>query len=152
MISEQSTQEAENQEAETKLLSLSELTVECPLCVGRGWVVVSSSPAMPEHGTLEQEGCSNGQGTGQVAKYEALRQSVHETGSSCLPGCRGWLPVSREKAAQFILDMDEFDTLGQDGQGGYTCWLCQDPEVWRASTQDWRDATIAALWKMEQPR
>ena len=45
---------------------IAKVAMECNECGGTGTVIVTSSPGLPEHGTIEQESCPkcNGEGTG----------------------------------------------------------------------------------------
>lgn len=62
--------------AQQELESLEEMSrLGCPKCRGQGWAVVSSSPKMPEHGTLEQESCPDCNGAGR--KWEGLSRECH---------------------------------------------------------------------------
>ena len=164
--SETSTQEAENQEAEAKLLHLAELTVECP-CICHN---PTSVPQLAQVAICRDNICSC-QGAGQVAKYRMLRPecpghdlrdapTFHGTryafagGNECSCQGRRWLPVSREKAGTEIRKMDEFrDWLYQQ--------LLHPPVSYKGGEHNMAvstvidllcndNPTIAALKKMEE--
>jgi len=151
-MTDTSTHEAENQQAEANVLWLAEL--ECPTAGGY------------RQGGEHDLACIC-QGTG--SKYPQLREECTGWGSGCRyvegrldKSCEcgkltGWLPASREKAGTELRKLDAFVELKHDhsnvGTLGYWCMfhIRREGNVYcEEFAEDCDNATIAAARMMEE--
>jgi len=148
-------QVTENAEAAASLLSLCELTVTCP-CNAHDDIeepdletwITKGGCSVCWYADGHDGDCTTCQGTGQVAKYGMLRERVVATAKG-VP--ISWELVSREKAGTKIQKLPECRSMKRALDNSYwAVTFVRQGIIYRGQAEDAGNATIAALWKMEQ--